>query len=161
MLIGLLASKKTGGLPAGLSARIAEISLKGRGRESHYAGFTAGGDVQCREKLGMHRGGFDVEALQASEAEEDAGVPYITMGMCCTPPGRLPQGERMAAIHRLCLQSADEMTMFFTPGCITWTHFGKKRNGKAMNLPIDISISVDPAIEMLPASNHPQRLAGF
>ncbi len=90
--------------------------------------------------------------------EEDAG-PYITMGMCYASDPVTGDGD--VTIHRLCLQSADEMTMFFTPGYVIWTHFGKKAEREGVNLPISISIGVDPAIEIASCFEPPTTPLGF
>lgn len=75
---------------------------------------------------------------------EDAG-PFITMGMCCASDPET--GERDITIHRMCLQSRDELTISFAPG----RHidvFRKKAENAGKPLPISISIGYDPAIAL-------------
>ena len=58
---------------------------------------------------------FDLRKLlpAPTNTEEDAG-PYITMGLCYASD---PQtGESDITIHRLCVQSRDELSMWLTPG---------------------------------------------
>ena len=122
--------------------------------------FTAGGDVPCQEEIHYaSEEGFDIRKLLPApqNTEEDAGP--ISPWECATPQIRLR--GRDVTIHRLCLQSADEMTMFFTPGCATWTHFGKKAEREGVNLPISISIGVDPAIEIASCFEPPTTPLGF
>ena len=59
--------------------------------------------------------GFDIRKLipAPTNTEEDAG-PYVTMGLCY---GTDPEnGDTDITIHRLCLQSKDEISMYFVPG---------------------------------------------
>ena len=58
---------------------------------------------------------FDLRKLvpAPTNTPEDAG-PYVTMGLCS---GSDPEnGDTDVTIHRLCIQSRDEMTMWITPG---------------------------------------------
>ena len=58
---------------------------------------------------------FDLRKLvpAPTNTPEDAG-PYVTMGLCS---GHDPEnGDSDVTIHRLCIQSKDEMTMWITPG---------------------------------------------
>ncbi len=91
--------------------------------------------------------GFDIRRLvpAPTNTPDDAG-PYITLGMCyASDPAT---GESDVTIHRLCLQSRDEMTMFFTPGARHLDVFRRKAEAGGKSLPISISIGVDPAIEI-------------
>ena len=102
---------------------------------------------------------FDIRKLipAPTNTEEDAG-PYITMGMCY---GTDPEtGTSDITIHRLCLQSKDEISMYFVPG----RHLDAMRQkyekeGKPM--PISISIGVDPAIEIAACFEAPTTPYGF
>jgi gallate decarboxylase subunit C len=91
--------------------------------------------------------GFDIRKLipAPTNTEEDAG-PYITMGMCYASDTET--GETDVTIHRLCLQSKDEISMFFTPGARHLGAFREKAEKLGKPLPISISIGVDPAIEI-------------
>ena len=90
---------------------------------------------------------FDIRKLvpAPTNTEEDAG-PYITMGMCYAHD--IETGEHDVTIHRLCLQSKDEISMFFTPGARHLGAFREKAEAAGKPLPISISIGVDPAIEI-------------
>lgn len=89
---------------------------------------------------------------------EDAGR-YITMGMCyATDP---ETGNSDITIHRLCLQSKDTMSMFFTPGIRHLDAFREKAEKMNKPLPISISIGVDPAIEVSACFEPPTTPLGF
>jgi len=72
----------------------------------------------------------------------DAG-PFFTMGLLrATDP---ETGEHDVTIHRLCVQSADTMSVFFAPG----RHidiFRQKAEKMGKSLPVSINIGIDPAI---------------
>jgi 4-hydroxy-3-polyprenylbenzoate decarboxylase len=90
---------------------------------------------------------FDIRKIlpAPTNTEEDAG-PYITLGMCYA--SHPESGEGDVTIHRLCLQSKDEISMFFTPGIRHLDAFRKAAEDSGNPLPISISIGVDPAIEI-------------
>lgn len=102
----------------------------------------------CQEVV--HRAdepGFDIRKLlpAPTNTAEDAG-PYITMGMCYASDPET--GESDVTIHRLCLQSKDEISMYFVPGARHLGVFREKAEAAGKPLPISISIGVDPAIEI-------------
>lgn len=102
---------------------------------------------------------FDLRKLlpAPTNTEEDAG-PYITMGLCyASDPD---SGESDITIHRLCVQSRDELSMWLTPG----RHidaFRMKAEAAGKPLPISISIGVDPAIEIAACFEPPTTPLGF
>ncbi|WP_270848163.1 UbiD family decarboxylase [Candidatus Collinsella stercoripullorum] len=103
---------------------------------------------------------FDIRKLipAPTNTEEDAG-PYITMGMCyATDP---ENGEKDITIHRLCLQSKDEISMYFVPGARHLTVFREKAEKAGKPLPISISIGVDPAIEIAVCFEPPTTPLGY
>jgi gallate decarboxylase subunit C len=104
--------------------------------------------------------GFDIRKLvpAPTNTEEDAG-PYITMGMCYASDTET--GESDVTIHRLCLQSKDEISMFFTPGARHLGVFREKAEKLGKPLPISISIGVDPAIEIASCFEPPTTPLGF
>jgi len=88
---------------------------------------------------------------------EDAG-PYFTLGMCYAADPET--GEHDVTIHRLCVQSKDEISMYFVPG----RHldvFRQKAEAAGKALPITISIGVDPAIEIGACFEPPTTPLGF
>ena len=117
--------------------------------------------AKCQEVVHLSTDeGFDIrKILPASKNTlEDAG-PYITMGLCYASDPDTKAGD--ITIHRLCLQSKDELTMFFTPGVRHIDAFRKKVEGNQNNLPISISIGVDPAIYVTSCFEPPATPLGF
>lgn len=104
--------------------------------------------------------GFDIRKLvpAPTNTPEDAG-PYITLGMCYASD--VETGEYDVTIHRLCLQSKDEISMFFTPGARHLGAFREKAEALGKPLPISISIGVDPAIEIAACFEPPTTPIGF
>lgn len=104
--------------------------------------------------------GFDIRKLvpAPTNTQEDAG-PYITLGMCYASDPNT--GESDVTIHRLCLQSKDEISMFFTPGARHLDVFRQKAESEGKPLPISISIGVDPAIEIASCFEPPTTPLGF
>lgn len=104
--------------------------------------------------------GFDIRKLvpAPTNTEEDAG-PYITMGMCYASD--IETGESDITIHRLCLQSKDEISMYFVPGARHLGVFREKAEKSGKPLPISISIGVDPAIEIAACFEPPTTPLGF
>ncbi|MDF7658650.1 UbiD family decarboxylase [Erwiniaceae bacterium L1_54_6] len=88
---------------------------------------------------------------------EDAG-PYFTLGMCYAADPET--GEHDVTIHRLCVQSKDEISMYFVPGRHLDT-FRQKAEAAGKPLPISISIGVDPAIEIGACFEPPTTPLGF
>lgn len=103
---------------------------------------------------------FDIRKLipAPTNTEEDAG-PYITMGMCYASDTET--GESDVTIHRLCLQSKNEISMFFTPGARHLGVFREKAEKLGKPLPISISVGVDPAIEIGACFEPPTTPLGF
>ncbi|CAM3736671.1 MULTISPECIES: UbiD family decarboxylase [Rahnella] len=102
---------------------------------------------------------FDLRTLlpAPTNTEEDAG-PYFTMGMCYASDPETKESD--ITIHRLCIQSRDELSMWLTPG----RHidaFREKAERAGKPLPISISIGVDPAIEIAACFEPPTTPLGF
>ena len=91
--------------------------------------------------------GFDLFKLipAPTNTPVDAG-PYITMGMCyATHPDT---GLSDVTIHRMCIQSKDELSIFLQPGSRHIGAMAERATQLNRPLPISISIGVDPAIEI-------------
>lgn len=103
---------------------------------------------------------FDIRKLvpAPTNTEEDAG-PYITMGMCYASDPET--GESDVTIHRLCLQSKDEISMYFVPGARHLEVFRQKAEAAGKPLPISLSIGVDPAIEISSCFEPPTTPLGY
>lgn len=117
--------------------------------------------AQCQEVVHLATDeGFDIRKLipAPTNTPEDAG-PYVTLGMCYASD--VETGESDVTIHRLCLQSKDEISMFFTPGARHLGAFREKAEALGKPLPISISIGVDPAIEIAACFEPPTTPLGF
>lgn len=117
--------------------------------------------AQCQEVVHLATDeGFDLRKLipAPTNTPEDAG-PYVTLGMCYASD--VETGESDVTIHRLCLQSKDEISMFFTPGARHLGAFREKAEALGKPLPISISIGVDPAIEIASCFEPPTTPLGF
>jgi len=105
-------------------------------------------DAQCQEIVHLATDpDFDIRKLVPAPTNtlEDAG-PFITLGMCYA--SNPDTGEKDVTIHRMCLQSKDEISIFLMPGARHIGYFRELAEGKGEPLPISISIGVDPAIEI-------------
>lgn len=91
--------------------------------------------------------GFDLYKLipAPTNTPDDAG-PYITLGMCYASHPETKISD--VTIHRMCIQSKDELSIFFTPGARHIGAFAQRADELGIPLPISISIGVDPAIEI-------------
>ncbi len=90
---------------------------------------------------------FDLNKLvpAPTNTPDDAG-PYITLGMCYASHPDTKFSD--VTIHRLCIQGKDELSIFFTPGARHIGAMAERAEELGENLPISISIGVDPAIEI-------------
>ena len=122
---------------------------------------TEGGTPPCREVVYRATDpGFDIRKLvpAPTNTPEDAG-PYITVGLCYASDPET--GDSDVTIHRLCLQSRDEITMYFTPGARHLGVFREKAEAEGKPLPISLSIGVDPAIEIASCFEPPTTPLGY
>lgn len=118
-------------------------------------------EAPCQEVVHLAtEPGFDIRKLvpAPTNTEEDAG-PYITLGMCYASDPET--GDSDITIHRLCLQSRDEISMFFTPGARHLGVFREKAEAEGKPLPISLSIGVDPAIEIASCFEPPTTPLGY
>ncbi|MDD4370927.1 MAG: UbiD family decarboxylase [Anaerostipes sp.] len=161
VLIGLLSSRKRVGYLLDCKPEELGFKLKDAALNPIMPIVIPQSDAKCQEEVYYaNEEGFDIRKILPApqNTEEDAG-PYITMGMCYASDPDTKEGD--VTIHRLCLQSKDEMTMFFTPGVRHLDAFRKKAEETGKNLPISISIGVDPAIEIASCFEPPTTPLGF
>jgi len=160
VLIGLLASRERVGLMLGCEPRRLGFLLNDAVRNPIRPVVVPRAQAACQEVVyRADEPGFDIRKLvpAPTNTEEDAG-PYITLGMCYASDPET--GESDITIHRLCLQSADEISMYFVPG----RHldaFRIKAENAGKPLPISVSIGVDPAIEIAACFEPPTTPLGF
>jgi UbiD family decarboxylase len=101
--------------------------------------------------------GFDIMKILPAPTvtKADAG-PYLTMGLSYAADPE--NGERDVTIHRLCVQSKDEITIFLH-GHID--EFRAKAEAAGKPLPVSISIGADPAIYISTCFEPPTTPLGY
>ena len=117
--------------------------------------------AKCQEVVHLAtEDGFDIRKLipAPTNTPEDAG-PYITLGMCYASDPET--GDSDVTIHRMCLQSKDEISIFLQPGARHIGYFRELAGAAGRSLPISISIGVDPAIEIASCFEPPTTPLGY
>ena len=161
VVIGMLASRKRVGmlldtpperlgylLKDSVNAPVAPVTVE------HAA-------AKCQETVHYaDEPGFDIRKLlpAPTNTPEDAG-PYITLGMCYA--SNPENGDHDVTIHRLCLQSKDEISIFLQPGARHIGYFREVAEKLGKPLPISVSIGVDPAIEVSSCFEPPTTPLGY
>lgn len=144
VLVGLMASRDRVGLlldspPRELTQRMAEAV------KNAIEPITIAQDqARCQEVV--YRADdpdFDLRTLlpAPTNTEDDAG-PYFCLGLVLSSD---PDAGTDVTIHRLCVQSRDEMTIFFAPSRHI-DEFRKKAEAQGNSLPVSINMGLDPAI---------------
>jgi len=160
VFIGLLASRERVGLLLGAEPEKLGFLLN-EAVKHPVDPVVSGEKPACQEVVHYaDEPGFDIRKLvpAPTNTEEDAG-PYVTMGMCYASDPET--GESDITIHRLCLQSKDEISMYLVPGARHLGVFREKAEKAGRPLPISISIGVDPAIEIAACFEPPTTPLGF
>ena len=161
VVIGLLASRKRVGYLLNSKPEKLGFMMRDAVKNSIAPVVVDKAKAQCQEVVHLATDeGFDIRKLipAPNNTPEDAG-PYVTLGMCYASD--VETGESDVTIHRLCLQSKDEISMFFTPGARHLGAFREKAEALGKPLPISISIGVDPAIEIASCFEPPTTPLGF
>lgn len=161
VVIGLLASRKRVGYLLNSKPEKLGFMMRDAVKNAIAPVVVDKAKAQCQEVVHLATDeGFDIRKLipAPTNTPEDAG-PYVTLGMCYASD--VETGESDVTIHRLCLQSKDEISMFFTPGARHLGAFREKAEALGKPLPISISIGVDPAIEIASYFEPPTTPLGF
>lgn len=161
VVIGLLASRKRVGYLLNSKPEKLGFMMRDAVKNAIAPVVVDKAKAQCQEVVHLATDeGFDLRKLipAPTNTPEDAG-PYVTLGMCYASD--VETGESDVTIHRLCLQSKDEISMFFTPGARHLGAFREKAEALGKPLPISISIGVDPAIEIASCFEPPTTPLGF
>lgn len=161
VVIGLLASRKRVGYLLNSKPEKLGFMMRDAVKNAIAPVVVDKAKAQCQEVVHLATDeGFDIRKLipAPTNTPEDAG-PYVTLGMCYASD--VETGESDVTIHRLCLQSKDEISMFFTPGARHLGAFREKAEALGKPLPISISIGVDPAIEIASCFGPPTTPLGF
>jgi len=161
VLIGLLASRKRVGYLLGCEPEKLGFLLKDSVSNPIPPVVIPNDQAPCQEVVYRAEDpDFDIRGLipAPTNTPEDAG-PYITLGMCyATSP---ETGTSDVTIHRMCLQSKDEISIFLQPGARHIGYFRELAEAKGEPLPISISIGVDPAIEIASCFEPPTTPLGY
>lgn len=161
VVIGLLASRKRVGYLLNSKPEKLGFMMRDAVKNAIAPVVVDKAKAQCQEVVHLATDeGFDIRKLipAPTNTPEDAG-PYVTLGMCYASD--VETGESDVTIHRLCLQSKDEISMFFTPGARHLGAFREKAEALGKPLPISISIGVDLAIEIASCFEPPTTPLGF
>lgn len=161
VVIGLLASRKRVGYLLNSKPEKLGFMMRDAVKNAIAPVVVDKSKAQCQEVVHLATDeGFDIRKLipAPTNTPEDAG-PYVTLGMCYASD--VETGESDVTIHRLCLQSKDEISMFFTPGARHLGAFREKAEALGKPLPISISIGVHPAIEIASCFEPPTTPLGF
>lgn len=161
VVIGLLASRKRVGYLLNSKPEKLGFMMRDAVKNAIAPVVVDKAKAQCQEVVHLATDeGFDIRKLipAPTNTPEDAG-PYVTLGMCYASD--VETGESDVTIHRLCLQSKDEISMFFTPGARHLGAFREKAEALGKPSPISISIGVDPAIEIASCFEPPTTPLGF
>lgn len=161
VVIGLLASRKRVGYLLNSKPEKLGFMMRDAVKNAIAPVVVDKAKAQCQEVVHLATDeGFDIRKFipAPTNTPEDAG-PYVTLGMCYASD--VETGESDVTIHRLCLQSKDEISMFFTPGARHLGAFREKAEALGKPLPISISIGVDPAIEIASCFEPPTTPLGF
>lgn len=160
VIIGVLASRKRVGMLFGCEPERLGWLLHDC-VDHAVAPVVVEGPAPCQEVVHLATDpDFDLNKLvpAPTNTPTDAG-PYITLGMCyATHPDT---GESDVTIHRMCIQSKDELSIFLQPGSRHIGAMAERAEELGQNLPISISIGVDPAIEITSCFEPPTTPLGF
>lgn len=115
------------------------------------------GPAPCQEVV--HRAPLDVGKLLPAPTNtlQDAG-PYFNMGLIRAEDPET--GEADVTIHRLCIQSADKLSVYFVPGRHI-DQFRQKAEKLGRPLPISINMGLDPAVYVGACFEPPTTPLGF
>lgn len=120
-----------------------------------------GDKAACHEEIHLaSMPDFDIRKILAVPftTERDAG-PYITMGLCYASNPE-DKNDRNAAIHRMCVQGKDELTIGFGGH----RHLAVYRDmafAKGEALPVSVSIGLDPAVYLASCFEPPTAPLGY
>lgn len=159
--IGVLASRKRVGYLLGEDPKKLGFLLKDSVMNPIKPIVIPNEKAKCQEVVHLAaEKDFDIRKLipAPTNTPEDAG-PYITLGMCYASNPNT--GDSDVTIHRMCLQSQDEISIFLQPGARHIGYFRELAEQAGKPLPISISIGVDPAIEIASCFEPPTTPLGY
>lgn len=161
VLVGLLASRERVSHLLGAPVRELGVQMGQARLNVTPPAYVEQKDAPCQEVV--HRAdepGFDLRKLlpAPTNTPQDAG-PYFCMGLVL---GSDPDDQNNVdvTIHRLCVQGADEMSIFFAPG----RHidaFRQKAEAAGKPLAVSVNMGLDPAIHIGAEFEAPTTPFGF
>ena len=161
VIIGLLADRNRVAELLGAESKQLGFLLRDSMNHPIEPAYEDGPDVPCQEVVHLASdAGFDLRTIIPAPTNTiyDAG-PYLTMGMCYATHPDTKQSD--ITIHRLCVQGKDSLSIFFTPGARHIGAMAMRAEEMGIELPISISIGVDPAISVASCFEPPTTPLGF
>ena len=160
--IGLLASRKRTAALLGMDEEFLGLEMGKKLNETiPPVMIEEGKHIDCQEVVHLATDpDFDLRTLvpAPTNTPEDAG-PYITMGLVM---GNDPDNTISdVTIHRLCIESKDELGMWITPGSRHLGAFFDMYCARGEDMPVSISIGLDPAVYMCAGFEAPTTPLGY
>ncbi|PPI86261.1 UbiD family decarboxylase [Candidatus Pantoea edessiphila] len=146
ILVGLMASRERIGKILGVTSNTLGIHLAQARENIIPPVLTKTKKIPCQEIIYDAKNNyFDLRKIlpTITNTNKDAG-PYLCLGLILTNNHLKPK-QTDVSIHRLCIQSKDELSIFFAPG----RHieiFRKQAEKQGKSLAVSINIGLDPAI---------------
>ncbi|WP_321973939.1 UbiD family decarboxylase [Paratractidigestivibacter sp.] len=160
--IGLLSSRRRTAALLGLDEQRLGVQIAERLHSPVApAQIAAGKHIDCQEVVYRATDhGFDLRRIVPAPTNTPVdGGPYITMGLAY---GTSPDGAMSdVTIHRFCCVGPDRLTMFITPGSRHLGAFFDLYRQRGEDMPISISIGLDPAVYMCCGFEAPTTPLGF
>ena len=162
VVIGMLASRKRVSQLIGMDEEHLGLEMGKKLNQTIPPVMIADGKhVDCQEVVYKATDpGFDLRKLvpAPTNTPEDAG-PYITMGLAM---GTDPEnGTSDVTIHRFCIEDETTLGMWITPGSRHLGAFLDKYKKLGKDMPISISIGLDPAVYMCAGFEAPTTPLGY
>ncbi len=161
VLVGLLASRERVSLLLGAPVRELGIQMAEARKNVTPPVVIGNKEAPCQEVVYRAEDeGFDLRTLLPAPTNtiEDAG-PYFCLGLVLGSDPDDPDNVDVT-IHRLCVQSKDELSIFFAPG----RHidaFREKAEAAGKPLPVSVNMGLDPAIHIGATFEAPTTPFGF
>jgi 4-hydroxy-3-polyprenylbenzoate decarboxylase len=162
VVIGMLASRKRVSQLIGMDEEHLGLEMGKKLNQTIPPVMIADGKhIDCQEVVYKATDpGFDLRKLvpAPTNTPEDAG-PYITMGLAM---GTDPEnGTSDVTIHRFCIEDETTLGMWITPGSRHLGAFLDKYKKLGKDMPISISIGLDPAVYMCAGFEAPTTPLGY
>lgn len=160
VLVGLMASRKRVGMLFDAPSRRLTQRMAEAVRNAIAPVTVARENAPCQQTVHLASDpDFDLRKLipAPTNTTSDAG-PFLCLGLALASDP--DTGHADVTIHRLCVQSRDELSIFFAPG----RHidaFRQKAEARGEALPVSINMGLDPAIHIGACFEAPTTPLGF